>query len=150
MQIASRPLLALLFVFFQSGFLIADDKINTTFFGNLAVEGYDTVAYFTEHKALKGNPDYETEWKGAKWRFVSQNNLRLFKNSPEKYAPQYGGYCAYAVSQNKTASIEPQLFTIHRNKLYLSYSPEVNKKFQANRDLYIKKADTNWLKMKNK
>jgi hypothetical protein len=76
----------------------AVDEINTGFFSSTAIKGYDTVAYFTQDKAVKGNEKYQFEWKGAKWHFNSQKNLELFISSLGKYAPLYGGWCAYAVS----------------------------------------------------
>ena len=140
----------LLLLLFSSFTVLAESNINTTFFGNLAVEGFDTVAYFTENKPVEGSKKYQTTWQGANWRFSSQTNLDLFKQDPSKYAPQYGGYCAYAVSKNKTASIEPELFVIHNDKLYLSYSKSVSKKFKADRDGYIQKAETNWPRLRSK
>lgn len=122
----------------------AVDEINTTFFGKLAIEGYDAVAYFTENRAVEGDKQYQYQWKGANWRFSSAQNLEKFKAEPERYAPQYGGYCAYAVAINDTAKIDPTQFTIHQGKLYLNYNAKINKKWLANRDEYIRDADKNW------
>lgn len=123
---------------------VALDEINTTRFGNLAIKGYDAVAYFTEAQAIKGNEAFRYEWKGANWQFSSAENLALFKANPEKFAPQYGGYCAYAVAKNSTASIDPTQFTIVDNKLYLNYNQRINKKWLADRDNFIAVADVNW------
>lgn len=120
------------------------DEINSTFFGNVAIEGYDPVAYFTENRPVKGNAKFEFEWKNATWRFSSAENLDLFQNDPERYAPQYGGYCAYAVSQNDTAGIDPDQFTIVNGKLYLNYSKKINRKWLKDRDAYIEAADRYW------
>ena len=87
-----------------------------------AIRGYDTVAYFTKNKPVKGNPEFQYEWKHGTWFFSSQENLELFKASPEKYAPQYGGYCAYAIAIDQLVPIDPTQFTILDNKLYLNYS----------------------------
>jgi len=122
----------------------AVDPVYTSTFSNNAIKGYDTVAYFTEGKAVKGNKDFSTEYLQAKWLFSSQENLDLFVANPEKYAPQYGGYCAYAVSQNTTASIKPELFTIHDGKLYLNYNKKINDDWLANKEQYINEADKNW------
>jgi len=122
----------------------AIDPVYTSYFSNNAIKGYDTVAYFTEGKAVEGDEQFSTEYMQATWLFSSQQNLDLFKADPEKYAPQYGGYCAYAVSQNTTASIKPELFTIHEGKLYLNYSKGVNKKWFANKENFIVDADKNW------
>jgi len=120
------------------------DAINTTFFGNLAIEGYDPVACFTENRAVAGKSQFEYKWMDANWRFSSAENRDSFKSDPEKYAPAYGGYCAYAVSQNDTAGIEPEQFTLHEGKLYLNYNKRINKKWLADRDAYIIDADRYW------
>lgn len=135
-------LLALALLLAPQAFAI--DKVSTTYFGNLAVEGYDTVAYFTENRPIEGSKQYQVAWMGANWRFSSVRNLELFKSNPRKYAPQYGGYCAYAISQNTSASIEPELFTIHNSKLYLNYNRSINKKWLKDKDAYIIDADKYW------
>ena len=122
----------------------AVDPVYTSFFSNTAIKGYDPVAYFTNGAPTKGSDEFSLEYQGATWLFATQENLTLFSNNPEKYAPQYGGYCAYAVSQNTTASIQPELFTIHDGKLYLNYSESVNEKWLESREQYIEKADQYW------
>jgi YHS domain-containing protein len=139
--------LLLCFISFNS---FAVDEIYTGFLSNTAIKGYDTVAYFNESKAVKGNKEYQYEWKGVTWQFANQKNLDLFAAKPEDYAPQYGGWCSYAVSQNSTASIEPDQFTIFNNKLYLNYDSSVNKKWLANKEQYINDADKYWPKILNK
>jgi len=116
----------------------------TGFFSDKAIRGYDTVAYFTEGKPVKGSNEFSTEHNGATWLFSSKRNLELFLADPTQYAPQYGGYCAYAVANNATASIKPELFTIHQGKLYLNYSKGINEKWLANKEDYIADADVNW------
>src|SRR3546814_15591678 len=74
----------------------AASPVNTTTFYHLAVDGYDVVAYQTDRKAIKGQSDFRTEWRGAKWQFASAEHLKQFRADPQRYAPQYGGYCAYA------------------------------------------------------
>ncbi len=123
---------------------LALDPVYTSTFSNNAIKGYDTVAYFTQGKPVEGDKRYSTEYKQAKWLFSSQENLDLFVSDPEKYTPQYGGYCAYAVSQNTTASIKPELFTIYDGKLYLNYNNSINEKWSANKENFIKEADANW------
>lgn len=81
-----------------SPYVFATDEIYTGFFSSKALDGYDTVAYFTSGKPVEGSKKFSTEYKGADWYFSSEKNLTLFVNNPEKYAPQYGGYCAWAVS----------------------------------------------------
>jgi len=117
---------------------------------NLKLKGYDPVAYFTAGKPVKGDAKFEHQFMGATWRFSSQANLELFKKEPEKYVPQYGSYCAYAVSQGYTAPVDPQAFDIVNGKLYLNYSKAVQKKWRENRDNYIAAADKNWPAIKAK
>lgn len=127
-----------------AGRALALDPIFTPWYNNLAIRGYDTVAYFTDNKAVEGKEEYETEWMGATWRFASQQHLEMFKADPEKYSPQFGGYCAYAVGINKTASVDPELFTIVDGKLYLNYNKSTNSKWLSDRDNLIKSGHQNW------
>lgn len=110
----------------------------------VALKGYDPIAYFQEGKPTQGNKEFEYEWMGAKWYFSSVSNLELFKQSPEKYAPQYGGYCAWAVSQGYTATIDPEAWKIVNDKLYLNYDKKVQKKWEQDVPGNIIKADKNW------
>lgn len=109
-----------------------------------AIRGYDPVAYFTRGKPVKGSDLQTLEWKGATFRFANAEHLALFEAQPEKYAPQYGGYCAYAVSQGATASTEPSAWTIVDNKLYLNYSLNVRKLWSKNIPDFITAANNNW------
>ena len=118
--------------------------------GNTAIKGYDPVAYFTESRAVEGNSNFKHEWMGATWHFSSKENRDLFAANPKKYAPQYGGYCAYAVAQNTTASIDPTQFTVLNGKLYLNYSKYVNEQWNKERSQYIIDADKNWPKILDK
>jgi YHS domain-containing protein len=106
-----------------------------------AILGYDPVAYFTDGKPVKGQDALAYEWMGAKWKFASQAHLDLFKASPEKYAPQYGGYCAYGVSQDNLVAIEPDKFKVEGGKLYLNYDADVQAKWLKDTVGYIKQAD---------
>jgi hypothetical protein len=83
-------------------------------------------------------------WQGAKWRFFSADHLALFRQTPEKFAPQYGGFCAWAVSQGHTADIDPEAWTIASDRLFLNYSKAVQKQWLVDRDGNIAKADANW------
>ncbi|HEY9546176.1 MAG TPA: YHS domain-containing (seleno)protein [Solimonas sp.] len=123
----------------------AASPVNTTTFYHLAVDGYDVVAYQTDRKAIKGQSDFRTEWRGAKWQFASAEHLKQFRADPQRYAPQYGGYCAYAVANNDLVDIDPEAFTVIDGKLYLNYSKDIRKKWDADRANYIDKADKNWL-----
>ncbi len=112
--------------------------------GEGAIRGYDPVAYFTAGKPVKGSDQQTFEWNGETFRFASAEHLALFKAQPEKYAPQYGGYCAYAVSEGATASTQPKAWTIVDNKLYLNYSLNIRKLWSKNIPSRIAKADKNW------
>lgn len=115
-----------------------------------AIRGYDAVAYFTEGKAMMGYDSLSLEWNNAKWFFSSQKTLDLFRKNPEKYAPQYGGYCAYGCSNGYKASIDPQAWTIDNGKLYLNYNIDVRKEWDKDRKERIEKADKNWPTVKDK
>lgn len=122
----------------------AEDPVYTGTFSNLAVSGYDPVAYFTEGKPVEGSGDLEYDWNGATWRFANPANLQAFRADPESYAPQYGGYCAWAVSQGYTASSDPDAWRIVGGKLYLNYSRSVQETWQQDIPGNIAKADKNW------
>ena len=122
------------------------DPVYTSFFGK-AIKGYDPVAYFTEGKPVKGDSDYSLDWNGATWQFSSADNLKAFTDNPDQYAPQYGGYCAWAVSQGYTAKIDPDAWTVHDGKLYLNYSKGVRSQWSGDIPGNIKKGDANWPKL---
>jgi len=110
----------------------------------VAIRGYDPVAYFTDSKPTKGDPKFTQSWGGATWQFASAAHRDLFAQSPEKYAPQYGGYCAYAVSEGHTAEIDPNAWKVVDGKLYLNYSQDVREKWLKEQAPRIVKADQNW------
>lgn len=113
----------------------------------VAVGGYDPVAYFTMGKATQGSAQITTEKDGVVWRFSSDENRAAFLADPAKYAPQYGGYCAWAVSQGYTAKGDPQAWKIVDGKLYLNYNRDVQKTWSKNVATNIAKADANWPKV---
>ncbi len=110
----------------------------------VAVGGYDPVAFFTDGKPVKGNKDLTTNYDGATWRFASAANRDAFQADPAKYAPQYGGYCAYAVSKGSTAKGDPQAWTVHDGKLYLNYNKNVRAMWAKDIPGNVKKGDANW------
>lgn len=126
------------------------DPIYTGFFSNEAIKGYDAVAYFTEGKPLKGKDQFSLTYMGAEWKFASREHLDMFRADPTTYAPQYGGYCAYAVANGDTASAQPDLWTIHNGKLYLNYNRSVNEEFREDIDNFIRMADENWPRFEKK
>ena len=102
------------------------------------------VAYFEESAAREGSKDFTHEWNGATWRFASAANRDAFAKEPERYAPQYGGYCAYAVAKGATADIDPQAWKIVDGKLYLNLSRSIQERWEQDIPGYIAKADANW------
>jgi len=123
------------------------EPVYTGTFSNVAVSGYDPVAYFTNGKPVKGNAAYELSHKGAEYRFANAANLAMFKANPTAYAPQFGGYCAWAVSQGYTASGDPTVWKIVNGKLYLNYNREVGSRWEKNIPGHIRSANTNWPKL---
>jgi len=115
-----------------------------------AILGYDPVAYFTEGKAVKGNENLTYHWNDADWYFSSPQNLNSFSKNPDKYVPQYGGYCAYGLSEGHKAPTDPDAWTIVDGKLYLNYSKDVRTKWRENEKERIEKADKNWPQLKDK
>ena len=112
-----------------------------------AIDGYDTVAYFTQNKAVKGSSSHSYKWNGATWHFSSAKNLSLFKGNPSKYAPQYGGYCAWAIAEkNELVKIDPKKFDFYGGKLYLNFSKGTQKKWKKDRPGMIKRGDANYKK----
>ena len=136
------PLVTLLFLALGNTAL-AVEPVNQTFFG-VAIKGYDPVAYFGEGKPTEGSSEFSFEWKDAEWRFASAENRDRFAANPEQFAPQYGGYCAYAVSQGGTANIDPAAWRIVDEKLYLNLSPKIQALWLKDRQRYIEAANENW------
>ncbi|MEZ5921651.1 MAG: YHS domain-containing (seleno)protein [Parvularculaceae bacterium] len=122
----------------------AKPEIYTGRFNNLAVGGYDTVAFFDDGQPVKGEKEFSTEWKGAEWRFKDEANLEKFKAHPEAFAPQYGGYCAWAMAQGKLAPGYAEYWTVRDGKLYLNFSQKIQDKWLADPDGFIAKADEIW------
>ncbi|MBN2808078.1 MAG: hypothetical protein JXR80_01155 [Deltaproteobacteria bacterium] len=110
-----------------------------------AIKKYDTVAYFRDGKALPGNEPFTFQWHNLIWYFASRENLDLFAAGPEKYAPQYDGYCAWAMSENRQALTDPQVWKIVDDKLYLNCSQTAYEKWSRDIPGNIRKADHNWL-----
>ena len=122
----------------------AKDAIYTSFLNDKAVGGYDAVTYFQEVGPIEGSKDFSIKHKEATWYFISQENLDLFTADPEKYSPQYGGYCAYAAAIDQTAQGDPLQWHIEKDKLYLNINKSIRTKWLGDIDGYIKSADRNW------
>lgn len=116
----------------------------------LALKGYDPVAYFTEGKPVQGKPEFTARHEGATYRFASAANRDAFLAGPAKYAPQYGGYCAYGMASGYKAPIEPDAWTIVDGKLYLNYSQSVRDRWSSDIPGFIRKADANWPSVRSK
>ncbi len=123
---------------------------NKSSWTGVAIDGTDPVAYFTESKPVEGSKKFSYKWQGATWRFANADNLNKFKTSPEKYAPQYGGFFAYAVSEGYTASIDPEAWSIENGKLYLNYSKSVQQIWSQDIPGRIRNGDKNWPGIKTK
>lgn len=114
-----------------------------------AIKGYDAVAYFKAGKAVKGGESFAFQWHDKTWYFVTKENRDLFAAGPEKYAPQYDGYCAWAMTESRIAITDPEVWKIVNGKLYLNCSASAFEKWSRDIPGNIKKADANWLKFSN-
>ncbi|WP_306115783.1 MULTISPECIES: YHS domain-containing (seleno)protein [unclassified Roseovarius] len=128
----------------------AEPEVNLGYFNELAMNGYDVMTYWKGGDPQKGDPAIAATYKGATWVFTTVENRGLFLADPARYAPQYGGYCAYAASQNAIADVDPFAWRIWEGKLYLNYSPRVRRQWASNIDANIQKADGYWPVLLNK
>lgn len=110
----------------------------------LAIQGYDAVAYFDGNGPVEGSADFTHDWMGSTWRFASASNRDAFAADPQAWAPQYGGYCAYAVSRGYTASTDPSAWSLYEGKLYLNYSRSVRLLWATNKSGNVAAGDANW------
>lgn len=127
----------------------AEAPIYTSKFSNTAVQGYDPVAYFTDGAPVKGSKDFTTEYEGAEFRFSSAANRDAFIADPAAYAPEYGGYCAWAIADGKHAKGDADHWAIVDGKLYLNYNKSVQTKWNADQAGFIEKADAQWPAVNN-
>ena len=123
---------------------VAADLVNVSGASKIAVAGYDTVAFFTDSKAVNGSPSVSAEYKGATYFFASEDHKKLFVAAPESYAPQCGGLCAFGVSVNALFPVDINTWQVRNGKLYLNLNPDILKKFNAAFDANVAKADKNW------
>lgn len=119
------------------------DPVNKNRSG-VALKGYDAVAYFEAGRAVKGQANFSHSWMNAQWHFASPENRDKFAANPGKYAPQFGGYCSWAVSQGYTAPIDPEAWKIVDGKLYLNYDKDVQRKWERDLRKLIGEAERNW------
>lgn len=124
-----------------------DEPIYTARFSDVAAKGYDVVAYFEDGRATEGSKEHEIQYRGATWRFSSAAHQKLFETDPERYAPRYGGYCAWAMAQGKKAPGDPRHWRIVDGKLYLNYSAKVQKDWEVDIPGFIASADGAWRRL---
>lgn len=122
----------------------AAEPVSTSTFSDVAVSGYDPVAYFTDGKPVKGSKEFSTRWNGAEWHFASSAHRDAFIAEPARYAPEFGGYCAWAVAQGKTAPSDPTAWKLVGGKLYLNYDHDVARQWEQDVAGNISKANANW------
>ena len=122
----------------------AAGPVNKSFLGGTAVKGYDVVAYFEAGAAREGSADFSHDWMGAIWHFESSENRDLFAKDPDRYAPQYGGYCAYAVAHGTTADIDPSAWRILEGRLFLNKSKNIQGLWEQDIAGFIERADASW------
>ncbi len=138
----------------QHGKQITTDEekgfLNNTNPEGVLLDGYDAVAYFATHRAIKGNSNFTTRYNGATYWFSSEANANLFKDNPAKYAPQYGAYCGYAMTLGKLRPIDPNIFQIYNGRLILQHSQKAYKLFNEDISESVQKADANWPKQVKK
>ncbi|WP_416866590.1 MAG: YHS domain-containing (seleno)protein [Imperialibacter sp.] len=115
-----------------------------------AINGYDPVAYFSEQKSIVGNKQISYSWKGAKWYFSSAANKENFASDPEKFMPQFGGFCAYGVHNGYKIHADPCCWTIFEERLYLNYNKRVQQMWRADPQKYIAVAAENWERLKDR
>jgi hypothetical protein len=125
----------------------AEDPVFTTEAG--AIRGYDPVAYHAEGKPVLGKPDIVFVWQDAEWHFADAANRDTFAANPEKYAPRYGGFCAFGTSRGYKVSTRPEAFSIVDGALFLNYNLDVQKTWNKDRPGYIERADANWATLKD-
>ncbi len=112
--------------------------------GGVAIHGYDPVGYFDQSSPVEGSSSYQLKWMGAVWRFASADHMYAFEMNPHRFAPQYGGYCAYAMAQGAVATTVPDAWTVHDGKLYLNFSTGVRQIWQQDIPGHIASADQHW------
>lgn len=135
---------SLIILLSSSTTLLAVDLVNVSGARNTALGGYDPVAFFTDSRPVIGSPSISSRFQGAVYLFASQANKALFEENPAKYAPQYGGYCAYGVAHGKLAPVDINTWQVRDGKLYLNVNADVLKKFNADIETHIANADRNW------
>ena len=110
----------------------------------VAIKGYDPVAFFKDNKQVRGKDDLRFEYKGSTFVFANADNRAVFVANPQKYAPQYGGYCAFGTARGYKADIDPSTFTVIDGRLYLNYNAQVQREWAADTGRFVRQADERW------
>ena len=118
--------------------------LNNTDPDGVTLQGYDAVTYFTQMKAVKGDPKYFARYNGATYWFATEQNAAMFKDHPEMFAPQYGSFCGYAMSLGKLRPVDPKIFDVVEGRLILQHTKDAYDQFHKNLNGNIMKADNNW------
>ncbi|MES2448091.1 MAG: YHS domain-containing (seleno)protein [Bacteroidota bacterium] len=145
-----KKLIILLAVLLTAFFTANAQKSEIFVSGGKAIKGYDPVAFFKDAKPIKGNDSLSFNYKNATWMFANAQNLAAFKNNPEMYEPQYGGYCAYGTANGYKAPTQTETWTIADGKLYFNYNQKVKEAWSKQQAALIEKANTNWPLIKDK
>lgn len=127
-----------------AGAAFAADLVNVAGASRIALSGYDTVAFFTDSKPVHGTPDHTFEYQGATYLFANEEHRKLFAANPGRYAPQYGGFCAYGAAVGALFPVDVSTWQVRNGKLYLNLNPDILQAFNADFDGNVAKAQSNW------
>jgi len=122
----------------------AGELVNVSGASKAAISGYDPVAFFTDSKPVNGSPFITAEHQGATYFFASEEHKKLFTANLDKYAPQFGGFCAFGVGVDKLFPVDISTWQVRDGKLYLNLNGDILKKFNADFEGNVAKADKNW------
>lgn len=149
----NRLLLALLVALVWSGFgtvaSFGQNLVNADQ-DDIAIKGYDPVAYFTDGRPIRGEADIEHVWQDSRWRFASDEHRRLFQSDPGRYAPRYGGYCAGAMTLGLMRDVDPEAWVIVGDRLYLNWNKKGRNEFAADPEPRIEQADAHWQELRER
>lgn len=124
--------------------------VNTAGASGVALSGYDAVSFFTDSKPVNGNPEITAVHKGATYFFSSDGHKKVFESNPDKYAPQFGGFCAFGTSVGALFPIDVNTAQVYKDKLYVNLNPDVLVEFEKDKDGTIAKAEKNWPDLEKK
>lgn len=144
-----KQLLTVAIIFISTISIVQAQKSPVYAPNGVALGGYDPVAFFTQSKPVKGSASYSYNWEGVNWLFTDKSDLEKFKAEPMKFAPQYGGYCAYGTSQGHKAPTQADTWTIVNNKLYFNYNSKVKDIWTKNQSALIDSANRKWSTVMN-